>query len=334
MKPLDELCFATANVSTLSPSELKWSSVAQSCGSTSRTLILDGLFAQAGIHIICIQEGRLPHDGQSKCVNFTSYRAGANGRGSGGVQIWVANKFVKFVTAVVVRSPWLMRVVLTISKVTIHIMCGHSPYEDAPILRRTAFWDALSAEQAQTAEDKHAFTLLGIDANAHVGSIPGPSVGECERQEENENGAALRAVTEESFLKLVNTFFSAGSTWTGSSGWTSRIDYLGLDRRISDAVDECFVSEDVDLSTAEREDHHLLVCRFKGLAAAITAVVGEGKPDVPLKACGTARYTKQSMSDPARATYFQRLMSCFRDAPTGCHCQGPSDANHDRHIRR
>eukprot|EP00973_Karenia_brevis_P066006 9174035-Karenia_brevis.AAC.1 len=68
------------------------SSVRQGCNSTSRMLLLDKLFADAGCHAVCIQEGRIPQDGQHRCTNYTMYRSGATQWGAGGVQIWIINE--------------------------------------------------------------------------------------------------------------------------------------------------------------------------------------------------------------------------------------------------
>ena len=65
-----------------------------------------------------------------------------------------------------------------------------------------------------------------MDANARVGSIQTPGIGPVEPQRENENGAFLRWFSGDCGLSAVNTFFSAGHTWTDSNGHKLRIDYV------------------------------------------------------------------------------------------------------------
>ena len=189
--PMD-LGLATANVSTVHPHELKRSSGLQGCDVTSRMLELDEKFFRAGIMIACIQEGRLPCDGESNAINFKMYHAGASKCGAGGVQIWIAHCLVKYVTGVTVRSPWIMRVTLRFRSACFHVVSAHAPFEKAALSRRNVFWDQLIAELSSIPRTESPFILLGIDANAHVGSIACAAFGSYGVQCENENGAALR----------------------------------------------------------------------------------------------------------------------------------------------
>ena len=312
---IDELCFATANVSTLYPKELKEPSIRQGCGCTSRTLLLDGMFAMAGIKIACIQEGRLPESGESCCHNYMMYRSGADSHGSGGVQIWVAHQLKKHVTATVARSPWILRVVMSFGEASLHVLSAHAPYEDAPVERRDAFWEALAAELEIPFRASNTFILLGIDGNAHTGSTPSSSIGGHEKQVENMNGAELRATLEEHGMHASNTYFDAGTTWTGSTGLKSRIDYICPSHALHQHVTECYVDLNLDLSTAVREDHNVLICKFERLSQALSAPSGSAcgkqmrKPRKPSK---PTRYTKESLADPARISYFERLISQFQ----------------------
>ena len=205
-----------------------------------------------------------------------------------------------------------MRVVMTISSINLHIISAHAPYEDAHIDRRTAFWDALAAELGTIREHPSNLTLLLVDANAHVGSIPSPSIGKCVVQAENENGASLRATTEETSVVLVNTFFDAGPTWTGSTGKQSRIDYVGVSTKLKACIARCFIAEDIYLATGERDDHNVWAAHRQ--APAVTYA---------------AKYTTASVNVPARAAYFQRLMADFiprHVAKESTSCRAAGDA--------
>ena len=107
---LDNLSTATENVNALYPRELKQSSTAQGCSSTSRMLILDTAFANAGVHVVFVQEGRLPGNGVAHCKTFVMYRVGADDNGCFGVQLWISRRLAKHVVSTTVRSTRAMRV--------------------------------------------------------------------------------------------------------------------------------------------------------------------------------------------------------------------------------
>ena len=106
---------------------------------------------------------------------------------------------------------------------------------------------------------------MGIDANAHLGSVPSPALGQCEAQDENHNGASLRATAEEHDLSVVNSFHNAGPTWTSSYNLKSRIDYLCVSQAMLRCVQECHTDTSIDLATAVRDDHTVLLARLQGL---------------------------------------------------------------------
>ena len=356
------LSLASANVSTLHPKELRSSAGVQGCHSTGRMQYLDRMFAQAKIDVACVQEGRLPGDGDSECVNFKMYRAGASKQGCGGVQVWLSHRLASFVSATVVRSPWIMRVVLTLSCMHLHIISAHAPFESDSETRKHVFWDQLTAELVEICRDSSAYMFLGIDANAHVGTIPSSSVGKHGVQKENDNGSLFRSLLEDSGLFAVNTFFNAGPTWTGSTGKRSRIDYVCASMSLKPFFKRCCICEDIDLSTSERDDHSVVLARLEAFPTSQCNVsdidsryekneknvskepqkkqkkaVGNSAEDrlgaaasslnfdsdsiphfgsnLALRAIHSsqcrARYTKDSLMDPARIAYFQRLMSEF-----------------------
>ena len=107
----------------------------------------------------------------------------------------------------------------------------------------------LAAELSLASKSKDSLFTLGTEANAHVGSVPSTALGSEETQEENENGAALRSTAKENGLLVLNTFFQAGTTWTGSGGHRSRIDYLCVSPQLKTIANRCWVSLDIDLAT-------------------------------------------------------------------------------------
>ena len=126
----------------------------------------------------------------------------------------------KFVTAVVVTSPWILHVVFTIPQLVLHVIVAHArpePHTSRDIERQDSFWSTLAAELADCQRPLSA-TLLLIDANAHVGSVVSDAVENLQQQEKNKNICALRTICEENEINIVNSFYAAGDTWTGSKG--------------------------------------------------------------------------------------------------------------------
>eukprot|EP00972_Heterocapsa_arctica_P088919 13112897-Heterocapsa_arctica.AAC.1 len=152
--------------------------------------------------------------------------------------------------------------------------------------------------------------VLLIDGNARVGSIPSSSIGDAEPQKENGNGERMRLVGDEFNLAFLNTFLSAGPTWTGAHGHRSRIDYIGIPSALRSSVTWCKVIDDIDLSTSEREDHQVLACSIDGLLTALCADHPELIASVDLVA-GAPKYTDESLRCPARTAHFRELLRNF-----------------------
>ncbi len=86
--------------------------------------------------------------------------------------------------------------------------------------------------------------MLGTDANGHVGKHNDqiinnvddldelPSIGIHNPKVENGNGTQLRTFLNETGMVAVNThvYEASGSTWMGSKGYKSRVDFIILDR--------------------------------------------------------------------------------------------------------
>ena len=141
----------------------------------------------------------------------------------------------------------------------------------------------------------------------------------------------------------MNTFHDAGPTWTGSSGRRSRIDYICMCTALSNFVRECSVCDEIDLATALRDDHNVLLAQVvastdakrireespaqapektqRGHKRLDKDPYGAGAHDsVAILAQGylapraisyqqsCVRYTKDSLQEPARISYFQRLL--------------------------
>ena len=69
--------------------------------------------------------------------------------------------------------------------------------------------------------------LLG-DFSAHVGAVEQfRSVGQCDKEDTNENGIYVASLCQSHGMFLTNTFHAAGHTWWAPQGSVShRLDYF------------------------------------------------------------------------------------------------------------
>jgi hypothetical protein len=275
--------------------------------------LLEASLAGHSLQVIGMQETRIQSDAVSRCGGFTIYSAPADKHGTGGTQLWLTHALSKHVSATVIRSPQLLRVALSVGKITIHIIVGHAPPEavnDADSHLCDVFWGMVAEELIAADRTQPSAALLLIDGNARVGSIPSSSIGCCEPQTENGNGERMRLVGDEFNLAFLNTFLPAGPTWTGAHGHSSRIDYIGIPSALRSSVTWCKVIDDIDLATSEREDHRVLACHIDGL---LTALCGD-KPELIASvdlAGGAVKYSEESLRCPASIAHFRELLRNF-----------------------
>ena len=78
-------------------------------------------------------------------------------------------RLAKYVTAVLVETPWIMQVVLTIGHIALAVFAAYAPQGGHG--NCGLFWDTLVRLVAKRFVAKNTFVFLGIDANAHIGSI-------------------------------------------------------------------------------------------------------------------------------------------------------------------
>ena len=145
-------------------------------------------------------------DGQHSCANFKMFRAGATSHGVDGSQIWVRHDISRYVTAVKVISPRLLRVVIQDGVVKLHVISGHGPIEAASSDEKNSFWIDLAADSESIGEAKTDIIVCGIDGNARLGCILTEFIGANEIDDESANGAALRLFPSETRLCVVNYF--------------------------------------------------------------------------------------------------------------------------------
>ena len=132
-------------------------------------------------------------------------------------------------------------------------------------------------------------------------------IGKHDAEEENANGAALRAFAEQFQLSLVNTFWAAGPTWTSTGGIRFRIDYV-----LSDAVrraERCGVADDVDLTFNAFADHQ---------AVYVVERIQPGDAATATRHSAPFRVNKSALGDPDCCEAFRQMMWAFeRPADAG-----------------
>ena len=172
---------------------------------------------------------------------------GAACRGQGGVEIWI-NKSQPF--AMITREGQEVPVYLKPASVTVIeassrilalryadaefqalLLCAHAPHEHTEDELREKFWERLG--QVTRGYDGWP-VLVGIDANARVGSCTDPHVGGFAADIENVNGAALHNWLRDAALCLPTTFHETlwrsenrKFTWKSRGQWC-RIDYPAI----------------------------------------------------------------------------------------------------------
>ena len=105
--------------------------------------------------------------------------------------------------------------------------------------------------------DKLRHTLLG-DFNAKIGPMTSFSCGSVGAEVETGSGSMLRNFADEHSFKLLNTFRCDSpriTTWADNNGGHHRLDYVISDAVTSESLSKLWVVDEIDLSTAVREDH-------------------------------------------------------------------------------
>jgi hypothetical protein len=230
-------------------------------------LMLDEEFSRAGAHIVCIQEGRIPGDGQHSCRHNKMFRAGSTDAGQHGSQVWIRHELSSLLSAVRVHSPRVIEIVLQLGPLFLHIFSAHAPTLASSDGDRNDFWALTTNAVANIGSDGKHLVFLGIDANGRTGSIVSDGIGELNPSEENDNGFSLRTMLSECSLAATNTFYNAGATWCSAFGTESRVDYIVSSSCFMGYVMRCSVVPQIDLATRIRDDHKVLMVEFAGLTA-------------------------------------------------------------------
>ena len=175
------------------------------------------------------------------------------------------------------------------------VVVAHAPHMHRPEAERHDYWHNLT-KQLLT----YPPSFLLIDANARLGSITSPTVGDmgwCE--EENDNGTELRCMLETTNLYAVNTLLpnEEGYTWTVRKGGPyRRIDYIAVSEQIFKITYDVSTQRDYD-RIHPKEDHTPVVADFMGVQKGTT------------KAHNGFRYDKTALRDPTIAEKFGNALN-------------------------
>ena len=281
-----ELTVATANVCTLCPRTAGGEHV-EGLLCIGRSALLEDVFSKNHLDIVGIQEARLPGNQDKSGRHYRMISSGATADGTHGVQVWLRLRSNFSVKHVVPLDHRILMAVVQVGDVLIIVVVGHCPVEGDE--EATAgFWRTLVHEYAKlNAAFGKPRTLWLVDANGRCGSVRSEFVGTVGDESETVNGFHLRVNAEENELYVANSFFDAGATHTGSRGHKRRIDYILCCQALFQRIKWCSCLLNIDLSTAVREDHHVLAaCILVDLRPSIDALPADTPSSLPrLKIC-------------------------------------------------
>ena len=292
---------ATANVRTLRSSKFdKDVMTTTGVAVPGRAQLLEMQFRERGVHVVCIQEGRIQSDQMRHGVHYNMLIAGATASGQHGSQIWISNGLCYSTLLSKVVSPRLVLQVLRLKGgAVLAVFSGHAPIEATPTAEKAVFWEALWAELSSvTMRWLRVHLFLGIDANARLGSVKSWVIGDSFPDEESENGQYLRLTLERCGIVAANTFHGGEYTWCSSLGPTSRIDYVctnsGFD--CPDFLPQ--VCDTIELATTRSEDHRCVACAF------LVTPLREGTREKS----SVKKYDLEAAGDPHRRAQFEDML--------------------------
>ena len=137
--------FATANVCTLSPSELNLAIFeGRNFDGASRISLLERQFNDASFDVIGIQESRVRHNLTMTGDHYMMYCSSATPEGRGGVQLWIRCSMSKGVLEVTPVSSRLMLAAIKAGDAGYICVVGHAPIDDASPADRHDFWHSIT----------------------------------------------------------------------------------------------------------------------------------------------------------------------------------------------
>jgi hypothetical protein len=106
---------------------------------------LDQAFADAGLHIVGVQEARIQQNVDCSRANYRIIGSSATEQGAHGTQLWLAHSSKPVIIAVVPHCPRLLLAVVRVLGKELLVVVGHSPTE-AKEADAAIFWESVARE--------------------------------------------------------------------------------------------------------------------------------------------------------------------------------------------
>ena len=258
-QPVDfEFSCVTANVLTLFDTDRGLGNYV-----SSRQEALMRQFSDAGILCVGIQESRSYLEGHRSSGGYHILSAPATQRGTGGVQLWIRERWPMTGSEVQIQHTHLRiwnatsrRLVVSLNAhgVQMIIIVAHAPSStDSEV--GDDFWNGTTKAIPNKMKDWPIILLT--DANGRLGSVVSEHVGSHQSADENDAGQSLHSFLQCHRLFLPQTFESChrgdGMTWIHPNNATARLDYVGIPLAF-DAMSTRTVVGEFDISLS-RVDH-------------------------------------------------------------------------------
>ena len=231
-------------------------------------------FRAKGVHIAFLQETRMRAGGICTAADYITISSSAN-RGQGGCSIWVAASLpdghVKANHIKVIHQDHrILLARLCTARLDCLLLSAHAPHSGAPASEKEQWWERLNSLLKRHYTQSIPL-LAGIDANAQVGDIESPAIGNHAADEETANGTSLRELCDSFRLALPTTLCGQDGTarqadpdahtWVAPNGAKYRIDYILVPQPCLDAVEARGVWHAFE--TGGPDDHFPVLTRLR-----------------------------------------------------------------------
>ena len=261
-----DFVIATANVLTLATED------AYGKITPTRQELLMEQFAEAGCHVIGLQETRHKRIINPNNHHFHIIGHPCDARGQDGIQMWLTKTKPLYLNGpcilmknvpIVHATPSILIVKVDMNHWRCLFVTGRAPHAGRPAHEVIQFWDQISKKVRQYVHVMPIF-FLG-DTNGHLGAHPTSAVGSRHPSTENAPGTAFHDWLLEHRLWLPSTFdrYHTGdrdATHISPDGQSeTRIDYVALPTAIEYNQITSWVDDTIDLGGI-RIDHYATLC--------------------------------------------------------------------------
>ncbi len=213
-------------------------------------------FADVNIDIIGIQEGRNPDASGRIAGNFAKFTAGTS-TATAGCEVWISTRLRPSLDncSVAFASSRLIIVKARTSKIHADIVSAHALPNDCDESDRADMWAFFSSTLRKYC-DHNIPVYVCIDANARLGAVVSPFVGDLSPEPENSNDTLFHDALRSCSRAVRSTFFyDPLRTWVSSQCTEHRIDFVLVWSSMLGIVTDAGTSRDVDLTIHDKADH-------------------------------------------------------------------------------